>query len=236
MDVPNDSAGKRTFRKGYSAIREGDSCKILDIEQLSQHSRDSFLPTHGKIYEIDEPHFRILAPEYKQFVIRDEYGTQIEKTIRDPRTAIAAVTGIGGVGKTAISTWIALRAYECKDFDYIISITAKDRELTSSGIAALKPNLTSFEALLDNILEVLGFQNVRSRPVKEREEAVRTLIHNTKGLLYVDNLETVDDKRIITFLDNLPIGVHAITTSRRTSVRVSSRPIEIGPFTDNEIM
>lgn len=236
IDAPEKADGKRIFRKGYSAIREGDTCKLLDINQLAQYSRDIFLPTYGKIYEIDEPFYRILCPEYKQFVTRNEYGSQIEQTIRDPRTAIAAVTGIGGVGKTAISTWAALRAYECKDSDFIVSITAKDRELTSAGIAALKPQLTSFETLLDTILDVLDFKDKKRLPTEIKEREVREIIGDTNGLLYVDNLETVDDIRIIRFLDNLPIGVHAITTSRRTSVRVSARPIEIGPFKEKEVV
>lgn len=236
INAPKGPNGKRKFRKGYSAIREGDSNKILDHTQLSKYNRDLFFPTYGKIYEIDEPYYKILGPEYKQFVMRSDYAKQIEQTIRDPRTAIAAVTGIGGVGKTAISTWATIRAYECNDFDFIVSITAKDRELTSAGIAALKPDLTSFEALLNSILDVLGFPEKKALKNGEKEKAVRDIIENVNGLLYVDNLETVDDKRIITFLDNLPIGVHAITTSRRTSVKVSTRPIEIGPFEDREVV
>lgn len=236
IDAPRKANGKRIFRKGYSAVREGDSCRLLDINQLAQYSRDIFLPIYGKIYEINEPFYRILRPEYKQFVTRNEYGSQIEQTIRDPRTAIAAVTGIGGVGKTAISTWAAIRAYECRDFDFIVSITAKDRELTSAGIAALKPELTSFETLLDTILDVLDFKEKKGLSTEEKEKEVREIIGNTNGLLYVDNLETVDDIRIIRFLDNLPMGVHAITTSRRTSVRVSTRPIEIGPFKEYEVV
>lgn len=236
IDAPMKANGKRIFRKGYSAVREGDSCKLLDINRLAQYSRDIFLPIYGKIYEIDEPFCRILRPEYKQFVTRNEYGSQIEQTIRDPRTAIAAVTVIGGVGKTAISTWVAIRAYECRDFDFIVSITAKDRELTSAGIAALKPELTSFETLLDTILDVLDFKEKKGLSTEEKEKEVREIIGDTNGLLYVDNLETVDDIRIIRFLDNLPMGVHAITTSRRTSVRVSTRPIEIGPFKEYEVV
>jgi tetratricopeptide (TPR) repeat protein len=236
MDAPEGPDGKRKFLIGWSAIREGDSCKLLDSVALSKYSRDLFFPTYGKIYEVDEPCYRILGPEYKHFVLRNKYGDQIEKTIRDSRTAIAAVAGIGGVGKTAISTWAAIRAYECNEFEFIVSITAKDRELTSAGIAALKPDLTSFETLLNNILDVLGFQEKKNLGTEDKEKCVREIISDTNGLLYVDNLETVDDKRIITFLDNLPVGVHAITTSRRTSVRVSARPIEIGPFEEDEVV
>jgi tetratricopeptide (TPR) repeat protein len=139
------------------------------------------------------------------------------------------------VGKTALATWAALRAYERRDFTFIVSLTAKDRELTSTGIQALAPGLTSFEALLDNVVEVLGFPDIRTESLDRKDREVRSLLENSNGLLYVDNLETVDDARIIRFLDTLPPGVRAITTSRRTSVRVSVRPIDLGPLTEGEV-
>src|SRR5207248_508287 len=37
-------------------------------------------------------------------------------------------------------------------------------------------------------------------------------------------------------LDELPPGVRALTTSRRTSVRVSVRPIDLGPMTETEVV
>jgi hypothetical protein len=145
------------------------------------------------------------------------------------------VIGIGGVGKTALATWAALRAYDRRDFGFIVSITAKDRELTSSGIQALEPALTSFEAL-DNLVEGLGFPEVKAETIATKERQVRGLLERSNGLLYVDNLETVDDLRIIQFLDSLPVGVRALITSRRTTVRVSVHPIDLGPLTEGEVI
>jgi hypothetical protein len=226
--------GRRLFRTRDSALREGDSSRILSRKQADELTRELAIPKLGKVHEIDEPYFRILSPEYIRFVERRLPCKEVEEALRDPRTAIAALIGIGGVGKTALATWATLRSYDREDFDFIVSITAKDRELTSTGIQALEPALTSFEALLDNILDVLGFPELKVETLEEKERDVKGLLDGSNGLLYVDNLETVDDARIITFLDNLPLGIRGITTSIRSTVRVSVRPIDLGPLSKDE--
>lgn len=44
----------------------------------------------------------------------------------------------------------------------------------------------------------------------------------------------MDDVRIVQFLDTLPVGVRALTTSRRSKVRVSVFPITISAFSSQE--
>ena len=73
------------------------------------------------------------------------------------RASTTSITGIGGAGKTALATWAVLRSYYRKSFEFIVCTTAKDRELTSSGIKAIDPQLTSFDTSLDSIFDVLGF-------------------------------------------------------------------------------
>ena len=154
--------------------------------------------------------------------------------LSDPRTAVTAIVGIGGAGKTALATWAVMRAYSKNQFDFIISVTAKDRELTSSGIRALSQGITSFEGLLQAISEVLDLPELKTANSNEKEVLAREVLTNSNGLLYVDNLETVDDPRLVRFLDNLPVGVRAITTSRRSTIRVSVHPVDLGPLTDKE--
>jgi len=230
-----ETGGKRVFEAGGSAIREGDSTRILSSSEADAFTRDLAVPTIGRVYAIDKPFYRVLAPEYEQFVFREVPCELVEKGLRDRRTAVTSVIGIGGVGKTALATWAALRALDREDFAFIASTTAKDRELTSHGIYALEPALTSFESLLDTILDVLGFPEVKAAQTDEKEREVRGLLDNANGLLYVDNLETVDDPRIVTFLDSLPIGTKALVTSRRTNVRVSVYPVDLGALTDAEV-
>ncbi|MFI7135856.1 RNA-binding domain-containing protein [Nonomuraea sp. NPDC050153] len=228
--------GKKLFERDGSAIREGDSTKKLDPIAADQFVRSVAVPTYDQKYAVDEPFYRILAPEYGSFLDRGKLGEVIEKSIRDPRVAVTSLIGVGGMGKTALATWAALRAYEEGSFSFIVSTTAKDRELSSVGILGLQATLTSYEDLLGQIADILGFSEIRELPIEEREREVRALLEDTPGLLYVDNLETVDDKRLIKFLDDLPLGIRALVTSRRNSVRTASRPIDIPPLRDKEIV
>ena len=234
-DATAAANGSRLFVVGGSAIRKNDSSFILTKTEADELSRKLAIPNIGQVYCVDVPFYRILQPEYIHFVDRTIPCKMIEEALSNPRAAIASVVGIGGAGKTALATWAVLRAYERKEFDFIVSITAKDRELTASGIRALEPSLTSFESLLDNIAEVLGFSELKTEPLDSKEQSIKDLLKGNNGLLFVDNLETVDDARIITFLDNLPLGVRAVVTSRRATVRVSVHPIDLGPLTEEEI-
>lgn len=226
--------GVRLFEEGDSALRENDSCRILNPQQAEEFNRRSLRVQSAAPYYVNEDFFRIPSPDYDTFVYRREPCEQIETALKDPRTAVAHPIGLGGVGKTALATWAAIRAYESKQFTFIVSVTAKDRELTAAGIAGLQPELTSFETLLNSIADVLRYPEYKSLTIGEREARIRELLKDSGGLLYVDNLETVDDARIVTFLETLPVGVRALVTSRRLRVRFSAFPITLGPLTDEE--
>ena len=234
-DAPRINGASR-FTAGDSAIRENDSSRILKRSDADAYARTIAVPTLGNANAVDEAFYRVLSPDYPSFVRREVPCEEVETGLNDRRTAITSLVGVGGTGKTALATWAALKAYDSKQFSFIVSITAKDRELTSTGIQALEPSLTSFEALLNNVLDVLNFPEYKAKDVKEKEASVRGLIADSGGLLFVDNLETVDDARIIQFLDSLPFGVRALTTSRRTSVRVSVHPVTVGALTPTEVV
>ena len=53
----------------------------------------------------------------------------------------------------------------------------------------MQPELTSFETLLNSILDVLQYPEFKSLEISDREAKVRELLENSQGLLYVDNLE-----------------------------------------------
>ena len=139
------------------------------------------------------------------------------------------------MGKTALATWSTLRAYDSKLFKFIVSVTAKDRQLTSTGILGIDQSLSTFEDLMDSIADVLGFPDLKAKDISERERDIRDVLEGSNGLLFVDNLETVDDARIIEFLDSLPLGTRAITTSRRSRVRVAMSPVDVGPMNLDEV-
>lgn len=228
--------GDLYFSKGDIAIREQDETLIYRGSQATKFLIDKGQSIVGSLFGIDAPGYKILAPDYSKFIYREDYCDPILKAIRSPRTFVTALTGIGGVGKTALGCWAVYEVYEAKNFDFICSVSAKDRELTSSGITAIRPMITSYTELLDQILDTLGFREDAPQEITDREVYCKELIKNESILLFVDNLETVDDQRIIHFLEDLPEGVKAVVTSRRLRVKVAAQPIDIGPFRENEAL
>lgn len=230
-----EKRGKLIFKKDGSAIRKHDSSCVLTKEEADALHISNSTATYSQ-YSINTASYRLLAPEYTNFVRRERYCLEIEKGLSRNRVAAVTLTGIGGIGKTSLAIWAANQAYLKKSFSYIVSMTAKDRELTASGIQAMYQHFTTLNDLLDEILEVIGFEDMKELPQNKKEEQVKELITGSNMLLLLDNLETTSDDGIKNFINDLPDGVKAIITSRRNIVNVSSYPIEVEGLEDEEII
>ncbi|MBQ6480707.1 MAG: putative DNA binding domain-containing protein [Anaerolineaceae bacterium] len=226
---------KLLFCESGSAIRKNDSSIVLTPTEANSFELERPTILYRE-YEIDEPHYRLLSADYHEFVLREKYCQQVEKGLHHSRSASVCLIGIGGVGKTALATWAVKTAYKNREFEYIVSISAKDRELTASGIQSIAQKLTSLNDLLDAIAEVLGFPEAKEYPPAEKRRSIYELLSGEKVLLFIDNLETAIDRDIIDFINNLPEPVKAIVTSRRNVITISSYPIEIGPLEGAEIV
>ena len=230
-----EKRGKYIFTRDGSAIRKHDSSCVLSKEEADAlHISDS-TATYN-LYSINGANYRLLAPEYTTFVRREKYCAEIKNGLSKSRVAAVTLTGIGGIGKTSLAVWAANEAYMNGTYTYIVSMTAKDRELTASGIQAMYQHFTTLDDLLNGILEVIDFCDLKQLPTDKKEEQVRSLITDSNMLLLLDNLETTSDDGIKNFINDLPDGVKAIITSRRNIVNVSSYPIEVGGLEDEEIV
>jgi tetratricopeptide (TPR) repeat protein len=233
-DSPAGPDGTRLFSAGDLSIREGDQTRILrgsDAESFLARNR---LPSPDARFLVRSESARILRPDWDEFVERDELCAEVRQGLIDDRTYVTTLTGVGGVGKTALACWAVIEAYREGRFGHFVSVSAKDRTLSEAGIRAVQPTLTSFDDLLNETLRVLGFPEYCGAEIEEREAIVRQLLSETNALLFVDNLETVEDRRVVQFLETLPKPTKAITTSRTTPVRRAAYPITVGPFTVKE--
>lgn len=233
-DAPPRPSGDRLFRAGDLAIRDNDQTRVFHGSDADAYLAKHRLPAPDAQFLVKNEHARILRPDWNEFVERDELCIAVRQGIRDDRTYVTSLTGVGGVGKTALACWAVIEAYHEHLFDLFVSVSAKDRTLTEAGILPVARSLTSFEDLLNETLQVLGFSEYCSAPIEERERVVRQLLPEAKMLLFVDNLETVEDRRVVQFIETLPKPTKAITTSRTTSIRRAAFPLSVGPLTAPE--
>lgn len=226
---------KLLFYANGSAVRRFDSSVVLSSTEANELAFNRPVIQY-KEYEIDEPCYRLLSADYHEFILRSKYCEAVMRGLHHNRATSVCLIGIGGVGKTALATWAVKKLYIDDEYDYIVSISAKDRELTASGIQSISQKLTSLDDLLDAILDVIGFPEAKNEKLEIKRKTTVDLISGEKILIFVDNLETAIDKDIIDFINYLPEPAKALITSRRNVVTVSSYPIEIGPLENEEIV
>lgn len=227
-DAPRDGKGRQYFLALDVCVREGDETKVYRGEAAEKYLREQSVPTSNAEYIIFEPTYRILRPDYERYVSREKIEGELSKSIDDPRCYVSHLTGIGGAGKTSIALSFAIKMYERKKFNYILCSSARDRALGRAGIVETSPSLTSYEKFLIQLTEVLGLlaADLASYTVEEQEELLLGLLNGTRTLLVLDNLETVDDDRIFSFIDRLPVPVRVIATSRVQRIQKSVFPIK----------
>jgi Flp pilus assembly protein TadD len=125
------------------------------------------------------------------------------------------VHGPGGVGKSALVNWATYELYATREFEAILHLTAKETMLTDTGIARHSRSLYSLENLLDHIL--ILFEEDPNKELAVKQALAYELLSAWKTLLVLDNMETVSDGRVLTFVQGLPVASpsRVVLTSRQ---------------------
>ncbi len=163
-------------------------------------------------------------PDYGHFINRESELAEIMSKLRPyphSQHAIVVIDGVGGVGKSALALEVAhrfLNNYPSmpkeERFAAIIWSSAKRTILTTGGITQRKQAIQTLDDIYWTIAVVLKRQEIlRSEPA-EQHELMRNAISQQRTLLIIDNLETIDDPEVLTFLHELPAPSRAIVTTR----------------------
>jgi hypothetical protein len=133
---------------------------------------------------------------YTHLVGREEEILTVLQALRNTDLAapsIIAITGLGGIGKTALAYEIVGRALLEGLFDGLVWESAKSEELEGSRIVQLMPSSTlSIETLVRTIANQLGYDQLLQLPPNELLIRVHQILQNGSYLIVVDNLETVE--------------------------------------------
>lgn len=214
------------LRRGEIYVRDGDSTvKVSTQEQLTnlldrlEDQADEAAIRSDETpspFAIEEGTYRLLDKGFGGFVGRVAHRERLLAAIRgDPRIWIINVHGPGGVGKSALVNWATYELYESREFEAILQLTAKETILTDAGIVRYSRSLYSLENLLDNIL--LLFQEGVDKDLPTKQRIAYDLLSAWKTLLVLDNMETVSDGRVLSFIQGLPVESKSrvVLTSRQ---------------------
>ncbi len=171
------------------------------------------------------PYHNLPHPDYSRFVGREkELAWLRQRLLPQDRAWLITLTGIGGVGKSALALFIAhayLQDYNRlppeERFDAIIWISAKEEVLTAQGrekAVLSKQVLRSLEDAYTVIAQVLDREDITRATAEEQSHLVEKALKTQRTLLIMDNLESVKDERLKPFLRNLPMPTKALITSR----------------------
>ena len=182
------------------------------------------------------PYHNLPYPTYTQFVGRDEELAWLRQRLSPTdRAWQIAITGIGGVGKSALALAIAheyrQRYNELSPeerFEAIVWVSAKEEVLTAFGRErANVPEqvLHTLEDVYTAIARVLEREDITRAQPEDQNALVEKALKRQRTLLIMDNLESVKDDRIKAFLRNLPSPTKAIITSRESLGVADVKPL-----------
>ena len=146
---------------------------------------------------------------------------------------VVSVLGDGGIGKTAIALKVAYDLLDAQDspFDAIVWATAKSTTLTDSEISTIGGAIQDSLGLFEAAAKELAGNSQSDQPTDPMEELLEYL-EQFRVLLILDNLETVTDHRLRSFLLDLPVGSKVLLTSR-IGLGIEN-PVKLDPLTNEE--
>jgi hypothetical protein len=172
----------------------------------------------------ERPFHNLPQRSYAQFIGRERELAQLERLLLPhPRSRhfIVTIDGIGGVGKSALALELAYRYRDEYDalppaerFDAIVWVSAKRTLLTARGIQQRRQHFGTLDDLFRELALVLDRPDIGRAGDNERRSVVERILAEQRTLLLIDNLETVDDEELLTFLRELPDPTKALVTTR----------------------
>jgi hypothetical protein len=199
-----------------------EQAATLILERLALNegqSKDHYTKTNSATGIVPKTSIPNNLPRLQPFFGRTTELKHIADAL-DPesRTWGALIDGPGGMGKTSLAV---RAAYDCSpaQFDRIIFLSVKDRELDDDGVRKLSGFLLpGFLEMLNELARELDQPEIVKSAEDQRIRLLLDALRPIRVLLILDNLEslTKDDRdQLFTFVKRLPQGCKAILTSRR---------------------
>lgn len=134
----------------------------------------------------------IPSKTYRYLIGREVELGKIMQILRQPEKTMAALIGLGGIGKTALANEIVEKSRTEGIFDSIVWTSAKHEHFIAERIQRDPHN---YELTFDKLLETIGHQcnrpDIARLGGEQKEIAVASLLSQKRVFVVVDNLDTL---------------------------------------------
>ncbi|MBB5402667.1 ATP-binding protein [Paraburkholderia youngii] len=213
-DAPVDPTnGKIAYKRNTFFLRVGDESKAcqdpIDIYSLFTNVDASQQEAYA--LDVDEPYFRLLAPHCERFFGRSKVMEKVRESLQ-LRHPVISLDGLGGVGKSAIAIELARQFYDAREYEFLISLSAKSR-VWQGHVVSRVAGFSGFSEFLGVIAHSLGLPPKAT--MDEMKSDILDAMKDVRGLVLIDNIEDVKDEQVIRFLcREVPHPVKVLVTSR----------------------
>jgi hypothetical protein len=221
-------AGSLFYRDGAQTLVEPPGAALeeraqgLGFSWAAPRTRSSF------VLKTDRPLLRLYANINDRLFGRDELLAALKASFDDPRGRGVSIAGLGGIGKTELAIRLVQELHDARRFTRIYSGSAKESLLGATGTQDVDPVFRDLPTFLKDLAAWLGVQSADLNEDQLKAVCLADLRTFDRVLLFVDNLETVKDRRLFDFLENeLPNSAFLVLTGRVHRVRNYLKLVEL---------
>jgi hypothetical protein len=127
---------------------------------------------------------------YHHLIGRQAYFEKVMVALRDPERKIILLTGLGGIGKTALAREVVEQCLAEGLFEYVVWTSAKTEQFVGERVQKLSTNDFTFSTLIEDIARQVGQEEILRMSQENRKHAVEALLIAKSVLIVVDNLDT----------------------------------------------
>ena len=181
------------------------------------------------------------TPMFNKFIGRSESREKIIHALENRRMYLISISGIGGIGKTALALKTASDIIQSKKgkYTYILWASAKKTYLTTDGLKEEQQTFTDLIQLFDLLLKITGFSHELKLSYNAKKEFCIELLSIDNFLIFIDNFETIQNpKEFIDFFEKVADKCEntKIIITTRHQLGTSEKIIDIKEFGDLEYM